>query len=495
MKRSCGILLPVFSLPSLYGIGTFGSAAYQWINFLKKSGQEYWQVLPLGPTGYGDSPYQSFSSFAGNPYFIDLEILCKQRLLTVEECAAPFWGKEPGRVDYHALYQGRLPLLRKAFSRFDDTQMLMQFRKGNQDWLEDYALYSAVKAEQNQRPWNQWPEPLRLRDYAAVEEAKHRLKPEIDFYCFVQYLFFQQWRQLKQYANQNGIRIIGDIPIYVAMDSADAWTHQELFCLDESGIPTEVAGCPPDAFSVDGQLWGNPLYRWEVHKEEDYRWWMHRLHANLSLYDLLRIDHFRGLESYYAVPYGEKTAVHGRWRKGPGINFLNLVNHTFGAEHFIAEDLGYLTPEVEALLCSSGFPGMKVLQFAFDTRETGGSTYLPHNYSADCVVYTGTHDNDTTKGWFRTVKPADADLAREYLHIMKEDDEVWSFIRGAVSSVAELAVIPMQDYLELGSSARLNTPSTTNGQNWRWRMKPSDCNDILAGKIARLMGLYGRHRS
>lgn len=485
-------MLPVSSLPSKYGIGTFGKAAYRWVDFLAQAKQKYWQVLPLGPTSYGDSPYQSFSAFAGNPYFIDLNLLCEQGLLDREDCKAITWGKSKRRVDYDAVYQHREAVLHKAFEHFLDTKALDRFRRKHRAWIEDYALYMAVKAKMDLKPWNEWDEDIRMRRPEALKKWRAQCREEIDYTIFVQYLFYDQWGKLKKYANKKGVKIIGDAPIYVAMDSADVWANPQLFQLDENNVPTEVAGCPPDAFSEDGQLWGNPLYRWEVMEKDGFSWWLKRLKANLTTVDVLRIDHFRGLESYYAIPYGDTTARNGRWRKGPGKAFVDAVNREFGGAAIIAEDLGYLTPAVHRLLKSSGYPGMKVLEFAFDSREE--SDYLPHNYPKNCVVYTGTHDNETVRGWFSTADPADVATAREYLGLSSDKDGNWAFIRAALGSVADLAIVPMQDYLDLGSEARINTPSTLGGNNWRWRMTKNQPTEELAKKIARLTELYGRAR-
>ncbi len=492
LTRSAGILLPVGSLPSRYGIGTFGKQAYRWVDFLVAAKQKYWQVLPLGPTSYGDSPYQSFSAFAGNPYFVDPELLIEQGLLTKEECEAVHWGDRKTQVDYNAVYENRETLLRKAFGRFTDKAALTRFRKKNRAWIEDYALYMAVKAKMGMKAWNEWDEDIRMRLPEAVKRWKAKCAEDIDYHIFAQYLFFQQWGKLKKYANQKGVQIIGDAPIYVAMDSADVWANPRLFQLDENNFPTEVAGCPPDAFSEDGQLWGNPLYRWDVMENGGFGWWLRRLKANLTMTDVLRIDHFRGLESYYAIPYGDKTAKNGRWRKGPGKAFIDAVNEEFGSAAIIAEDLGFLTPAVHRLLKRSGYPGMKVLQFAFDSQEE--SDYLPHNYQRNCVVYTGTHDNDTTRGWFSSAAPEDVQMALEYLGLKNDKNGTWEFIRAALSSVADLAIVPMQDYLDLDSRARLNTPSTLGGDNWRWRMKKKQMKPELAEKIAKMTTLYGRAR-
>ena len=492
LTRSAGVLLPVSSLPSKYGIGTFGQAAREWVDFLSRAKQRYWQVLPLGPTSFGDSPYQSYSAFAGSLLYIDLELLCRQGLLKKGRCKRTDWGSAPSAVDYDRVRAGREKLLRKAFSHFEDQKALQKFRRQNKAWVEDYALFMALKEKMGGRPWTQWEEGLRLRDPAVLARWKERCQEDVDYHVFTQYLFFQQWGELKAYANSKGIKIIGDAPIYVAMDSADVWAQPQLFQLDEDNVPTEVSGCPPDAFSEDGQLWGNPLYRWDVMKEDGYAWWMARIRANLSMYDVLRIDHFRGLESYYAIPYGEETARNGRWRPGPGMDFIKKINATLENAPILAEDLGLLTPAVHKLLRNSGYPGMKVLQFAFSAGEE--SDYLPHNLPTHCVVYTGTHDNDTTRGWWDTAAPADLQLALDYLGLEDARDGTWAFIRAALGSVAELAIVPFQDYLDLGSQARMNIPSTLGGLNWRWRCPKDAATKKLAKKMARLTTIYGRAR-
>ena len=488
MKRASGILMPVFSLPSPYGIGTFGKAAYDWVDFLARAKQTYWQVLPLGPTSYGDSPYQSFSAFAGNPYFIDPDLLVAAGLLSAKECAAAACGSDT-KVDYAALYETRFALLQQAFDRFTDDAALTAFWYRHKSWLDDYALYTAIKAANGQHSWAEWPDDVRLRRPDALAKARRTLLREQRFCVFLQYLFFTQWDALKTYAAAKGVHIIGDMPIYVAMDSADVWANSEIFQLDANKQPTEVSGCPPDGFSADGQLWGNPLYRWDVLAQNGYDWWMRRLAASFELFDTVRIDHFRGLESYYAIPHGAPNARNGRWRKGPGLDFIRALRKQFRGRQIIAEDLGFLTPSVRQLLRRSGYPGMKVLQFAFDTREE--SDYLPHNYQKNCVVYTGTHDNDTMLGWLQTARRADVRFARRYLDIHHRDDEQWAFIRAAIASVADLAVIPMQDYLGLGGEARINTPSTLGG-NWVWRMAPGSASEALAARIAGLCSLFGR---
>ena len=480
MKRSAGILLAVSSLPSAYGIGSLGREAYRFVDFLAAAGQRWWQILPIGPTGYGDSPYQSFSAFAANPYFIDLDTLAAQGLLTQEELAAAHAGTDPAAVDYETLYSARFPLLRQAAARFSCAQRgFAAFCDASAAWLPDYALFMALKKENGMRSFSQWPAPLRTREAAALAEAKARLGQEVRFWQIVQYWFYCQWAQLKAYANRRGVSILGDIPIYVSPDSSDLWASPALFQVDAAGLPTEVAGCPPDAFSEDGQLWGNPLYAWDAHHADGYAWWVRRLRHACTVYDAVRIDHFRGFESYYAIPAGEKTAVHGVWRKGPGLAFIRALREKLPEAAIIAEDLGYLTPAVRALLAESGFPGMKVLQFAFDSREE--SDYLPHNYPRNCVVYTGTHDNTTSADWAVSAPAADVAFARRYLALSQRDDFARALVRAALASVADTAIIPLQDWLGLGASARMNTPSTLGG-NWLWRVQKAALSPALAGR-------------
>ena len=488
--RTCGILMPVFSLPSNYGIGTFGKEAYRFVDFLKKAGQSHWQILPLNPTNYGDSPYQSFSAYAGNPYFIDLDILIEQGLLTADEVSACDFGDDLFKIDYGKLYQNRIPLLKKAFARFNPDSEYKIFCLDNDFWLEEYALFMAIKNTHNDTSWAQWEEELRLRKPEAIAKAKEKYADVISFYKFIQFLFWRQWKALKKYANSQGISIIGDIPIYVALDSADVWSEPSQFLLDENMKPKNVAGVPPDSFTEDGQLWGNPLYNWEKMKREDYDWWKHRLGFALNTYDIVRIDHFRGFESFFSIPYGDKTAKNGKWVKGPGIELFKSLKKEFGNDMpIIAEDLGYLTPEVLSLLKESGFPGMKVLQFAFDTREE--SDYLPHNFNKNSVVYTGTHDNDTIIGWTHTANGEDVEMARKYLHVDPAEGFNWAMMRAALMSVADTCVLMMQDFMGLDSEARINTPSTVGG-NWLWRIDGSCINDWLAGIIYDNVALYGR---
>jgi len=491
--RKSGILLPVASLPSRYGIGCFSKEAYDFIDKLKEAGQSYWQILPLGPTGYGDSPYQSFSTFAGNPYFIDPEDLIARGYVTREQCEAYDFGDALGEIDYEKIYRSRFKLLQEAYesSKIGESAEFQEFVRQNAFWLEEYALYMAVKDSFDSVCWVEWEEDIRLRRPEAMAEYRRKLAKEIESYQFQQYLFQLQWEKLKNYANERGVKIIGDIPIYVAFDSSDAWAHPELFQFDEECKPVAVAGCPPDAFAVTGQLWGNPLYRWEYHRETDYQWWTERMQHCFSLYDVVRIDHFRGFDEYYSIPAGEPTAEHGTWEKGPGYELFQVLEETLGKRQVIAEDLGFLTDSVIELVKRSGYPGMKILQFAFDSREE--SDYLPHNYTQNAVVYTGTHDNDTILGWYATMDGEDKELCNRYLNLENCDagELHWAFIRAALASVADLAVIPMQDYLGLGPEARINIPSTL-GNNWRWRMGNGDFTAELAEKIKEMTKLYGR---
>lgn len=493
--RKSGILMPIASLPSQYGIGTFSKEAYDFVDFLYDAGQKLWQILPLGPTGYGDSPYQSFSTFAGNPYYIDLENLIERGYLKKKECKACDFGDNPEYTDYEKIYLERFSLLRKAFQRafaeqgLNDSIEYKAFVEKNAYWLEDYALYMAVKNEFGGKSWAEWDEGIKMRRKEALTKYRKKCAEEIAFYRFQQYLFSTQWQALKQYANEKGIEIIGDIPVYVAFDSADTWASPKLFQLDETCTPVVVAGCPPDAFSATGQLWGNPLYDWEYHKKTRFEWWMKRIAYCFELYDVVRIDHFRGFDEYWAIPYGDITAERGRWCKGPGIALFEMLEKTLGEKKVIAEDLGFLTDSVLALVEKTGYPGMKVLQFAFDAGSD--SVYLPHNYTKNSVVYTGTHDNNTTLGWYLKLPENVKDFTDNYLRIRNAKEAEWEFIRAAVASVADTAIIPMQDYLGLGESARMNTPSTL-GDNWKWRMKKGACTKKLTERIRALTELYGR---
>jgi 4-alpha-glucanotransferase len=489
--RTSGVLMPISSLPSQYGIGTMGKEAKRFVDFLEKGGQTYWQILPICPTSYGDSPYQSFSSFAGNPYFIDLELLCKDKLLTKKECESYKWGKKPQYVDYGIMYVNRYALLRKAYERFSKKTPAdyEAFCSKEAEWLDEYTLFMALKDANGGVAWNEWNDALKLRKPEAIAEAKEKYADDIAFYKMLQYLFFKQWTALKAYANEKGIRIIGDVPIYVAMDSADVWANPTQFYLDKDLNPIEVAGCPPDAFSADGQLWGNPLFRWDVMKKDSYSWWTKRISAMAKLYDIVRIDHFRGFDSFYAIPAKDDTAKNGVWKDGPGMDLFNVLEKKLGKLPIIVEDLGFLTPSVKKLLKDSGFPGMKVIQFAFDSRED--SDYLPHNYPQHCVVYTGTHDNDTVMGWMKTAPKDSVRFAKNYLNLTKEEGYNWGMMRAAWSSVADMAIVPMQDLLGLDSKARINIPSTTGG-NWQWRATPEQIDNKLAKKLHKCMQMYAR---
>ncbi len=496
MNRAGGVLLSITSLPSDYGIGCFSKSAYDFADWLKEAGQTYWQILPLGPTSYGDSPYQSFSTFAGNPYFISLEELVEEGVLTREECDAADFGDEPETVDYEKMYKARYPLLRKAYerSRISEDEDYRRFVSDNGWWLGDYALFMAVKDRFDGAPWTEWAEDIRLRWQNAMDYYRRELYYDIEFQQYLQYKFYVQWMRLKSYANQKGIRFIGDIPIYVAMDSADTWAHPELFQLDSNNVPLAVAGCPPDGFSATGQLWGNPLYRWDYHKSTGYDWWISRLEYCFRMYDVVRIDHFRGFDEYYSIPYGAESAVGGHWEKGPGMDLFARVENVLGRREVIAEDLGYVTDSVRELVRESGFPGMKVLEFAFDSRDSGcANDYLPHNYGENCVAYTGTHDNETIRGWFDSITKEEQELAREYLCDSRTPKKElnWSFISLIMRSSARVCIIPMQDYLGYGNECRMNKPSTV-GINWKWRLTEDELTDELKKKLYEMARRYGR---
>lgn len=491
--RESGILLPIASLPSKYGIGAFSKNAYKFIDQLKAAEQSYWQILPLGPTGYGDSPYQSFSTFAGNPYFIDLETLIDEGYLTKEECEVYDFGDNERYIDYEKIYLSRFKVLKIAYNRshIGEKKEFQQFIRENAYWLEDYALYMSVKNHFSGVSWSKWDNDIRMRKKQIVEIYKKKFEDEIKFYEFQQFMFIKQWLKLKAYANKCGIKIIGDIPVYVAFDSSDSWGHPELFQFDENRTPIKVAGCPPDAFSATGQLWGNPLYDWEYHKKTSYAWWIQRIAYSFKLYDVVRVDHFRGFDEYYSIPYDSTTAENGQWKKGPGYDIFRELKDQLGELNIIAEDLGFLTDSVLELVKKTGYPGMKVLEFAFDSREE--SDYLPHNYGKNCIVYTGTHDNETIVGWYKNLNANDKKLAIDYtdIDIKRVNDIHWKFIRLALSSVANIAIIPLQDYLGLGNEARINKPSTV-GLNWKWRLLENELTDELVQKIAKATTLYGR---
>ena len=493
--------MPVSSLPGPHGIGCFGAEAVRFVDFLAAAGQTIWQILPLSPTGYGDSPYQSCSAFAGNPYFIDLEALREEGLLTESQLEGADFGADPCCIDYGALYNSRYRLLRAAYGVWVDgcagqhgcktyyPDDYYAFTLANEDWLDDYALYMAIKSEQKMKPWTEWPEAYRLRDPQALARYAADNEEEIGFWKFLQYMFSKQWQKVKAYANSKGIQILGDMPIYVSADSVDAWVGGSLFELDHEGKFSRVAGVPPDYFAVDGQMWGNPLYNWEYHRQTGFAWWIKRVRYATHIYDLVRIDHFRGFDTYWAIPAGSPTAKTGKWENGPGMELFRALENALGKLPIIAEDLGDLCDSVRQLLADSGFPGMKVLEFAFDSREP--SNYLPHTYTPNCVCYVGTHDNETAMQWWKKISRADSAYARRYLGLNSREGINWGLIRGGMSSVAELFVGQLSDFLGLGAEARINEPGNPSG-NWRWRLQPGQLTDELAAKIYEYTRMYGR---
>lgn len=491
MDRSSGIIMHIASLPGKYGIGTFGKEAYKFADFLKKSKQKYWQILPLGPTSFGDSPYQSFSAFAGNPYFIDFDILREDGLLETNDYESINFGDNEEQIDYAVIFKEKMKVLRIAYSRFAPDKDFEDFKEENKFWLEDYTLYMSVKKQFDLKSWYEWDDDIKHRTEEAVQRYKNELKDEINFWCFTQYEFFNQWKKLKEYTNELGVEIIGDIPIYVSEDSADVWSNPDAFDLDKKTLkPVKVAGCPPDIFSEDGQLWGNPIYNWDYMDKTNYKWWVQRVAQSLKIYDWLRIDHFKGFESYYTIPYGDTTAKNGKWVKGPGIKIFNAIRAELGEANIIAEDLGALTKETIELRDANKFPGMKILTFAFDSDSD--NPFLPHNYEKNFIAYTGTHDNDTVRGWIETTATKDqVEKAIEYLHLTEEEGYNWGIIRGVWSSVANVAIAQMQDFLNLGNESRTNLPSTL-GKNWRWRAKPGVFTDELAERIYNITKIYGR---
>ena len=491
MERSSGILMHISSLPGKYGIGTFGKEAYNFVDFLNKAGQTNWQILPLGQTSYGDSPYQSFSAFAGNPYFIDFELLEEDGLVKKSDYENLDFGSNETEIDYGKLFVNRYKVLRKAYENSNNkyTKEILEFKKENKFWLEDYSLYMAVKNHFGLVSWQEWDEDIRFREEKALNHYKEILKDEIEYWTFIQFLFFKQWKALKAYANSKEVKIIGDIPIYVAEDSADVWSNPKFFNLDENMKPITVAGCPPDPFAVTGQLWGNPIYNWDYIHETGYAWWIDRMRESFKMYDVVRIDHFRGFESYYEIPYGDKTAEFGTWVKGPDIHLFNAIKEALGDVNIIAEDLGNVTDEVIALREATNFPGMRILQFAFGD---GDSIDLPHNHVENCVVYTGTHDNDTIMGWYNeSSSKKEREKAKKYLNLTYEEGIAKGMIRGIWSSKAYLAIAQMQDFLALGNEARINVPSVLGG-NWIWRLRKEDLTEKLAKEIYEMTKLYGR---
>lgn len=494
MDRSSGVIMHISSLPGKYGIGTFGKEAYKFGDFLKEAGQKYWQILPLGPTSFGDSPYQSFSAFAGNPYFIDFDLLREDGLLEKEDYESVNFGDNSEDVNYGIIFENKMKVLKKAYenSKTKNIENLEAFIEEESIWLDDYALYMAIKNDFGLKSWQTWDDDIKLRKPKALDKYKEKLQDEINYWKFLQFEFFKQWTELKEYVNKLGIEIIGDMPIYVAEDSADVWANPEAFLIDKETLkPIKVAGCPPDIFSATGQLWGNPIYDWSYMEKDKYKWWIERIKQSFKIYDVLRIDHFKGFESYWAIPYGDKTAENGEWVKGPGIKVFNAIKEALGDVNIIAEDLGTLTEETIKLRNDTGYPGMKILTFAFDSDHS--NPFLPHNYDKNFIVYTGTHDNDTVKGWMeKTAEKEHVKNAIEYLKLTKEEGYTWGFIRGAWSSVADIAIAQMQDFLDLGNSARMNLPSSL-GINWRWRMKDGACDKTLAEKMKKITKLYGRY--
>ncbi len=493
IKRSSGILLPISSLPSNYGIGTFGKAAYDFVDFLLKANQTYWQILPLNPTGYGDSPYQAFCTYAGNPYFIDLDILCDEKLLDKKDLNK-LKVKNLSKVDYAYLYKTRFNILYKAYLNGIKKykKSFNSFIQENINWIEDYALFMSLKKHFDMKSWLDWPDiGIKSRHPEAMDKYKELLKDDINFYSFIQFLFFRQYEKLKKYANSKGIKIIGDLPIYVALDSSDVWANIEEFKIDtDTIVPKEVAGVPPDYFSKDGQLWGNPLYNWDYMALNGYKWWIERIDGARKLYDVIRIDHFRGLHEYWSVPYGDKTARNGKWNKGPGIHFVTVLKEWFYDTQFIAEDLGIIDENVTKLLMDSGFPGMRVLQFGMS--PDGTSYHMPHNHIENCVCYTSTHDNYPMMGWFKHAKKKDLNYAIKYYGLNELEGYNYGFIRAGMSSVASLFIAQIQDYLGLDEKATINNPGTLG--NWKWRLTPRQLDDKLAKKIAYITKINNRSR-
>lgn len=499
MDRYAGVLLSVTSIPSKFGIGCFSQEAYDFVDWLEKSGQRYWQILPLGPVSHGgafDSPYQAYSAFAGNPNFISLEDLVKEGVLTEEECNEVDFGNEESAIDYEKIFKNREPLLYKAYlrSHINYHPEFQRFISTNSWWLDDYSLFMSVKSYLKGQPWYEWPEDIRMHRDNALEYYREKLYIQVEFQKYLQFKFYTQWQALKKYANDRHIEIVGDMPIYVSLDGSDVWAHPELFQLDEHNRQTRVAGCPPDSFSPDGQVWGNPLYCWDYHENTGFQWWVTRMWHSFTLYDVVRIDHFRGFDEYYSIPSGEATAKNGRWEKGPGMKLFEAIRANLGEQKIIAEDLGFMTKTVRRLVSDSGFPNMKVLEFAFDLRDEGAvNDYLPHNYSHNCVVYTGTHDNSTISGWFKGLSKENRTLVRGYMMDEKTPikDIHWSLIGLAMRSNADTCIIPIQDYLGLDDRARMNVPGTV-GTNWCWRLTPGQVTEQLGEKVLEVTKRFGR---
>ncbi len=499
MNRYAGVLMHITSLPSPYGIGCFDQAAYDFVDFLEKAGQRYWQILPLGSTAHGgsdDSPYQAYSAFAGNPYLISLTALIEEGVLTKEECDAADFGSDPNKVDFDKLAENRYGLLHKAYERSNvsNDEAYQAFCRENGWWLNDYALFMALKKFFGDVPFSQWPEDIRMHWGFAVDYYNRELYFDVEFQKYMQFKFDQQWTKLKAYANKKHIQIVGDIPIYVSPDGTDVWAHPELFQLDDRNIPTAMAGCPPDAFAADGQIWGNPLYRWDLHRATGFEWWVSRMWYSFKLYDVVRIDHFRGFDQYFSIPVGAQSAKEGHWEPGPGMDLFNTIKYRLGDVPVIAEDLGLMTDTVRQLVKDSGYPNMKVLQFAIDPTDIGASNdYWPHNYNSNCVVYTGTHDNETVAGWYKELSKEGKAQVRSYLgdYRTPEKDMYKSLICLAMRSVAKDCIVPIQDHLGLGNDARMNKPGTV-GFNWRWRISEGACTDALAESLLALAKVTGR---
>jgi len=491
LKRGAGLLLPISSLPSPYGIGTLGKEAYKFVDYLVEAGQKYWQVLPVGPTSYGDSPYQSFSAFAGNPYFIDLDYLVEEGLITKSQIKKFPWGDNAEYVDYATVYNSRFEILRMAFenSNYANEDAYRQFEQENSYWLDDYSLYMAVKFRFDNNEWATWDYDIKARQPEAIDRYRNELSGDIAFWKFCQYKFFEQWNNLRKYANEKGVEMIGDIPIYVAMDSADVWAHKELFELDEDFKQVNVAGVPPDAFSEDGQLWGNPLYNWPEMERQGFEWWKQRMASNSKLYDYIRIDHFIGVVNYYSIKADCNNAKEGVWREGPGKKLTDAIDSAIGDTKIIAEDLGVVSPAVRELLAKTGYPGMNIIEFAFDGSPD--NSHLPHNYKPNSLVYGGTHDNETVAGFFNAKKASELKYAYEYLGVDNKNDIPAAVLRAAYASVSAIAIFQIQDILEIGNESRMNTPSTV-GDNWKWRLTKGALTKKKAKELKRLAEFYAR---
>ena len=490
-KRKAGILMHISSLPSNYGIGTLGEEAYRFVDFLKNAKQRIWEMLPIGPTIYGDSPYQSFSTFAGNPYFIDLDFLIHEKLLTEGEVRGLFWGNDPTKVDYSLMFNQRFEVLYKAFQRFRPLNEYYLFINMNKDWVEDYALFMALKRHFDYKPWTQWPHDLKLHKESELKKFRISLQYEIRFFLFLEFKFQEQLRRLKDYASFKHVQLIGDVPFYPPLDSADVWANQHLFQIDSEGNLLAKAGAPPDSFNSEGQVWGNPLFNWEKMKADDYHWWVKRILVASQRFSIVRIDHFIGLESYWSIPPNENDARNGKWIKGPDRDFIHVLHKLLPFVDFIAGDLGYLSPEVKELLEYSKYPGSKILQYAFDSREPGN--YFPHTYIPNSVCYTGMHDHNTLVGWEKEISKEDRKLAEEYLGLQPGEDLVWPMLRAGLASVSKIFIAQMQDYLELDSDARMNRPGINDGNNWRWRCLKERINNDLAWRLQELSDMYGRY--